>query len=123
MCKHPLIGAEVLRRCETQMLARGRSVFNLGIEIALAHHERWDGAGYPHGLSGEDIPLSARIVAVADVFDALTSKRPYKAAWPVERALETIDADAGKHFDPAAVRALHRALPEVLAFYERHKHV
>ena len=123
MMLHPKIGADVLQRCEAQMLARGRSVFRTGIDIALAHHERWDGTGYPNQTAGSDIPLSARIVAVADVFDALTSKRPYKQAWPVERALAAIDADAGKHFDPAIVAALHRCLPEVLAFYAKHKHV
>lgn len=123
MSRHPLIGAEVLRRCEAQLQARGRSVFRVGIEIAEGHHEKWDGSGYPHGLAGEAIPLSARIVAVADVLDALTSKRPYKEAWPFERALAAIDADAGRHFDPAVVAALHRRLPEVLDFYERHKHV
>jgi HD-GYP domain-containing protein (c-di-GMP phosphodiesterase class II)/HAMP domain-containing protein len=123
MSRHPLIGADVLRRCEAQMQARGRSVFRVGIEIAEGHHEKWDGSGYPRGLAGEAIPLAARIVAVADVFDALTSKRPYKEAWPVERALAAIDADAGRHFDPAVVAAFHRRLPEILAFYERHKHV
>lgn len=123
MCRHPLIGAEVLRRCEAQMLARGRSVFKVGIEIAEGHHEKWDGSGYPYGLAGEAIPLAARIVAVADVFDALTSKRPYKEAWPIERALATIDADSGRHFDPAIVAALHRRWPEIQAFYEQHKHV
>jgi HAMP domain-containing protein len=87
------------------------------------HPTRWDGMGYPNGLAGESIPLSARIVAVADVFDALTSRRPYKEAWSVERALATIDADAGSHFDPEVVAALHRTLPEVLAIHERLKHV
>lgn len=123
MARHPAIGAEVLRRCEAQMLARGRSLFRVGIEIAEGHHERWDGTGYPNGLAGEAIPLAARIVAVADVFDALTSKRPYKEAWSVDRALETIDASSGQRFDPAVVAALRRRLPEILAFYERHKHV
>ncbi|MFM7533187.1 MAG: HD-GYP domain-containing protein, partial [Rubrivivax sp.] len=123
MSRHPLIGAEVLRRCEAQMQARGRSVFRVAIEIAEGHHEKWDGSGYPQGLAGEAIPLAARIVAVADVLDALTSRRPYKEAWPMDRALATIDGDAGKHFDPAVVAALHRCLPDILAFYERHKHV
>ncbi|RPH45038.1 MAG: HD domain-containing protein [Burkholderiales bacterium] len=123
MCRHPTIGADVLRRCEAQMQQRGRSMFRIGIEIAEAHHERWDGTGYPNGLAGEAIPLSARIVAVADVFDALTSRRPYKEAWSIDRALATIDADSGSHFDPEVVAALHRTLPEVLAIHERHKHV
>ncbi|MEY3272538.1 MAG: hypothetical protein RLZZ341_1439 [Pseudomonadota bacterium] len=123
MSRHPVIGADVLRRCEASMLSRGRSVFRLGIEIAESHHERWDGTGYPHGLAGHAIPLSARIVALADVFDALTSRRPYKEAWPLERAMEAIRADSGRHFDPECVAALERVLPEVLAFYEQHKHV
>lgn len=123
MSLHPLIGAEVLRRCEAPMAARGRRVFQLGIEIAEAHHEKWDGSGYPKALAGADIPLSARIVALADVFDALTSRRPYKEAWSVDRALGAIRADSGRHFDPMVVAALERAMPQVLAFYERYKHV
>ncbi len=123
MSRHPTIGAEVLRRCEAQMQQRGRSLFRIGIEIAEAHHERWDGTGYPNGTAADAIPLSARIVAVADVFDALTSRRPYKEAWSVERALATIDADTGSHFDPDVVAALHRALPDVLAIHARYKHV
>ena len=72
-------------------------------EIALAHHEKWDGSGYPRGLAGEAIPLSARIVAIADVFDALTSERPYKKAWPTEQACALIQSEAGQHFDPTLV--------------------
>lgn len=123
MERHPLIGAEVLRRCEQQMEAVGYSMFQTGIEIAEAHHEKFDGSGYPHGLKGEVIPLSARIVAAADVFDALTSRRPYKEAWPVERALVYMQEEAGGHFDPQVVAALKRALPHIMAVYERHKHV
>lgn len=123
MSRHPSIGADVLRRCEAQMQQRGRSLFRIGIEIAEGHHERWDGTGYPNGIAGDAIPLSARIVAVADVFDALTSRRPYKEAWSVERALAAIDADTGKHFDPDVAAALHRTLPEVLSIHARYKHV
>lgn len=123
MERHPLIGAEVLRRCEQQMNAVGHSMFQTGIEIAEAHHEKYDGSGYPHGLKGEVIPLSARIVSAADVFDALTSRRPYKEAWPVERALVYMQEEAGGHFDPQVVAALKRALPHIMAVYERHKHV
>ena len=123
MERHPVIGGQALRRSEAQMNARGHSIFTLGIEIAECHHEKWDGSGYPAGLSGEAIPLSARIVAVADVFDALTSRRPYKEAWPVERALTVMSADAGKHFDPAVVEALHQGMPRILEIYERLKHV
>lgn len=123
MQRHPVIGGEVLRRCEAQMNRLGRSVFRCGIEIAECHHERWDGTGYPLGLAAEAIPLAARIVAVADVFDALTSRRPYKEAWTVERALATIREDVGRHFDPEAVAALERAMPRVMAVYDRLKHV
>lgn len=123
MERHPVIGAEVLRRCESQVNAVGHSVFQTGIEIAEGHHEKYDGSGYPYGLKGEAIPLSARIVAVADVFDALTSKRPYKDAWPVERALTVMDEEVGGHFDPDVVAALHRAMPQIMEVYEQHKHI
>jgi putative two-component system response regulator len=73
--------------------------------IAASHHERWDGAGYPAGLAGNAIPLVGRIVAVADVFDALTNDRPYKSAWPVEQALAEIERGAGSQFDPRVVAA------------------
>ena len=72
----------------------------MGEVIARTHHERWDGSGYPAGLAGEDIPLVGRICAVADVFDALTSPRPYKHAWTVDDALDEIAAQSGRHFDP-----------------------
>ncbi len=120
---HPVTGGQVLRRCEAQMNALGRSIFQIGIEIAEGHHEKFDGSGYPKRLAGEEIPLSARIIAAADVFDALTSKRPYKEAWPVEKALETMKSDAGKHFDPEVLAALERALPQILEIYARLKHV
>lgn len=123
MERHPVIGGQVLRRSEEQMNALGHTIFKTGIEIAECHHEKYDGSGYPNGLKEHDIPLSARIIAVADVFDALTSKRPYKDAWPVEKALETISSEAGKHFDPTIVEALHRAMPRVLDVYDRLKHV
>lgn len=123
MERHPTIGGEALRRCEAQMNLLGHSIFRVGIEIAECHHEKFDGSGYPAGLAGEDIPLVARIVAVADVFDALTSKRPYKDAWPVDKALTILDEAAGTQFDPAVVAAFRRALPQVLEIYEKHRHV
>ena len=123
MQQHPGIGGDVLRRCEDQMVAVGRSVFQLGIEIAEGHHEKYNGSGYPNKLSGDDIPLSARIVAVADVFDALTSKRPYKEAWSIEKALELLDEEANKHFDPEVVLAFKQAMPKVMGIYEKHKHI
>lgn len=95
---HTTIGASILSR-------RHFPTFLLASEIALTHHERWDGLGYPQRLSGEQIPVSGRIVAVADVFDALTHDRVYKAAWPVDKAVAEIRQGAGKQFDPAVVEA------------------
>jgi two-component system response regulator RpfG len=99
MRKHPLIGYEILQDSPSKYLQKGS-------EIALAHHERYDGTGYPYALSGNEIPLSARIVALADVFDALTSVRPYKEAWSIDRALEYVREESGKHFDPHLVEAM-----------------
>lgn len=123
MQRHPTIGGAVLRQCEKQMNAVGRSIFQLGIEIAEGHHEKFDGSGYPSQVKGKDIPLSARIVAAADVFDALTSKRPYKEAWPIDKAMEYIESQAGKHFDPDIIAAMKKAMPTILSLYEKHKHV
>lgn len=78
----------------------------------MTHHEKWDGSGYPNRLAGDAIPLAGRIAAVADVYDALTSERPYKAAWSHERAMAHIQAEAGRHFDPACVAALVAYLSE-----------
>ena len=123
MRKHPVIGADVLRRCEAQVNNAGYSMFKIGIEIAEGHHEKYDGTGYPYQRKGQEIPLSARIVALADVFDALTSRRPYKAAWPVEKALQLIDEESGKHFDPEVVKAFKSALPKIMEVYNLHKHI
>jgi len=103
MQQHTVVGARIL--------AGGRAeAVRMAEQIALSHHERWDGTGYPHGLAGEDIPLPARVVAVADVFDALVHDRPSRRAWPAERALEELRAQAGTHFDPRVVEALGRCL-------------
>lgn len=123
MKKHPVIGADVLRRCENQVNQAGFSMFKIGIEIAEGHHEKFNGTGYPYQRKGNEIPLSARIVALADVFDALTSRRPYKEAWSVEKALGLIDDESGKHFDPDVVKAFKSALPKIMDVYDKHKHV
>lgn len=100
---HTTIGAE--------LLSGGRSELSRVAErIAKSHHERWDGTGYPEGLKAEEIPLEGRIVAVVDVFDALTSERPYKRAWPLEEALAEIRAQAGRQFDPRVVQAFLHTL-------------
>jgi putative two-component system response regulator len=98
MEEHAARGARILEASSSDLV-------RLAAEIAGSHHERWDGAGYPRRLKGEAIPLSGRIVAVADVFDALTSERPYKAAWPLAEARAHLEANAGSHFDPACVAA------------------
>ena len=91
-------------------------------EIALCHHEYWNGNGYPQGLSGKNIPLSARIAAIVDVFDALTSARPYKQPWPTQKALDYITDGAGKQFDPDLVTAFLQCREQVeqikLQFWE-----
>ena len=96
MREHPVIGAQII---SPMRFLRG------AVEIVRTHHERWDGEGYPHGLRGEQIPLAARIFAVADSFDAMTSHRPYRAAMPFERALAEIGERAGSQFDPDVARA------------------
>jgi response regulator RpfG family c-di-GMP phosphodiesterase len=108
--RHSSLGGDALRAVETQI--EGTSFLTLGKEIAYYHHEKWDGSGYPMGLKGSEIPLSARIVALADVYDALTSKRVYKDAFPHEKALEIIRGDSGTHFDPDVVAAFLRHADE-----------
>lgn len=95
-------------------------LFQASRTIALTHHEKWNGQGYPNGLAGEDIPLSGRIVALADVFDALTSVRPYKDAWTVEDALEWIKTQREQHFDPELVDVFFSILPDILEFKEKY---
>jgi two-component system response regulator RpfG len=99
MREHPRRGYEVLRDSSSRFV-------QLGAQIALRHHERWDGSGYPDGLAGEDIPLAARIVAIADVLDALTTARPYKPAWPMAEALAYLRDNSGSMFDPRLIDAL-----------------
>ncbi len=111
MKSHTEIGATIIGDDNSNLLKIARI-------IALNHHEKWDGSGYPKGLIGEAIPIEARIVAIADVFDALTSVRPYKAAWTIEDTTRYIEQEAGKHFDPALVKAFSEALPKIVAIRE-----
>jgi response regulator RpfG family c-di-GMP phosphodiesterase len=106
MKQHTKYGADVLRSAENNMQKRGKSLFNMGIEIAESHHEKWDGSGYPYGKKEKEIPLCARIVAIADVFDALTSKRPYKEPFSLEVSFGIIEEGRGKHFDPYIIDIL-----------------
>ena len=103
---HTTIGGDTLRAVIEQYTAR--TFLSMGMEIAYNHHEHWNGNGYPSGIAGKDIPLAARIVAVADAYDAITSRRPYKVAMAHEEALRRIFADRGTHFDPVLVDALQR---------------
>ena len=114
MRQHSAIGSRILDNSSSQILQAGRV-------IAQHHHERWDGAGYPNGLAGSDIPLWGRICAVADVFDAVTSERPYKPAFPNEEALELLRDGRGKHFDPRVVDVFFECLEEILAIQAKHK--
>ena len=107
MKRHPLIGAEIIGQHQSGLLSMAQ-------RIAVAHHEKWDGSGYPNGVAGEDIPIEARIIAIADVFDALTSVRPYKEAWSVEKAVEHLRAQAGKHFDPRLIELFIEELPAIV---------
>ena len=101
--RHTLMGGNALKAIELQI--EGKSFLAMGREIAYNHHEKWDGSGYPRGLKGEAIPLSARIIAVADVYDALTTKRFYKEAYSHAKARDMIIELKGKHFDPEIVNA------------------
>lgn len=113
MQKHSEYGAQIIgdQNCDILKMAK---------EIAQTHHEKWDGSGYPEGLKGQYIPITGRIVAIADVFDALTSVRPYKNAWPLEKAIQYINDNTGQHFEPQLVEIFHKALPEILHIKERY---
>jgi len=113
MRRHPEIGAKIIGEHQSPLLEMSRV-------LALTHHERWDGTGYPNGVEGEAIPVVGRLAAIADVFDALTSDRPYKKAWTVDDAMETLEKDAGTHFDPRLVPPFVAARDEVIAIKEHY---
>jgi len=112
MRSHPEIGAAIIGEAEEGLLGMART-------ISLSHHEKWDGSGYPYGLSGNEIPIEGRIVAVADVFDALTTIRPYKKAWSVAKATELIRETSGHHFDPEVVNVFFDRQDEILDIKSR----
>ncbi len=112
MKRHPQIGYDILKESSS-------SILRLGATIALTHHEKFDGSGYPRGLAGDSIPLEGRIVAVADVFDALTSERPYKPAWPLARAIGLLREGRGSHFDPNCVDVFLQSWDEVQLIRQR----
>ena len=114
MKTHVDCGVDILGDHESELMTMAR-------EIAQHHHEKFDGSGYPNGLSGKDIPLSARIVAIADVFDALTSERPYKKAWSLEKTILLLEEEAGKHFDPELVPAFIKCMPRIIEVMNKYK--
>ncbi len=114
MKTHAFIGYKVLSRINTDMMKKAAI-------LAYTHHEKWDGSGYPRGLSGEDIPLEGRICAIADVFDALTSKRVYKPEFPIEKAVEILKEGRGNHFDPKLIDIFLDSMDEILAIKEKYQ--
>lgn len=112
MEKHPEYGVHILGNNDSVLMKEAKIV-------SLTHHEKWNGTGYPRGLRGDDIPLIGRIAAIADVFDALTSKRPYKEAWSNERAVNYIKNESGLHFDPKLVKSFINILPEIISIQKK----
>jgi putative two-component system response regulator len=113
MKEHTTIGAQILHGADAEFI-------KVAEVIALTHHEKWDGSGYPKGLRGSRIPLAGRIVAISDVFDALTSKRPYKDAYPIEESFEIIKENRGTHFDPDIVDAFFGSKREIIAIRRKY---
>ena len=118
MKQHTVVGGEIIDSAIEQVADDSTSYLNEAKNLTLYHHERWDGKGYPFGLKGEAIPLSARVMAVADVFDALVSRRSYKDGFPFEKAISIIREEAGTHFDPEIVRAFLECQDEARAISE-----
>lgn len=113
MMTHAVIGGEIIGDHDNDLMVTAKSV-------ALTHHEKWNGTGYPRRLSGEGIPIEGRIAAIADVFDALTSKRPYKEAWPVEKAFDVLLKERGEHFDPKLIEVFFSNIQEIMEIKEQH---
>ena len=113
MQTHAQIGADILAGDDSDLMIMAR-------EIALTHHEKWNGKGYPNNLNKENIPLVGRITSLADVFDALTSERPYKSAWPIDKAVNLISEESGQHFDPELVDVFLAELPQIIDINEKY---
>ncbi|MER2490466.1 HD-GYP domain-containing protein [Catenovulum sediminis] len=113
MKTHSEIGGQIIGNHQSELLKTAQI-------IAFTHHEKWDGSGYPYGLKGEEIPLPGRIVAIADVFDALTSERPYKKEWSIEDSVQQIYQGSGTHFDPHLINIFREVLPDILDIKEQY---
>jgi putative two-component system response regulator len=114
MKEHALNGYSILSNSDSILISTAAT-------MALTHHEKFDGTGYPYGLKGEAIPLHGRIIAVGDVFDALTSPRPYKKAWPIDEAAKFLNENSGSHFDPQCVAAFFKAWDDILKIHEQYR--
>ncbi len=112
MQTHSTVGYKILSK------SSAAPILQMAATVALRHHEKWDGSGYPDGLAGEEIPEMARIVAIADVFDALSMTRPYKEAWPLDRVMDTMTSSAGTHFDPRLIEHFVRIQPQIVAIMD-----
>ena len=112
--KHPEIGVELLGNSDNKLMSMAH-------DAALTHHEKWDGSGYPRGLKGEEIPFVGRVIAIADVFDALSTARPYKKAWLHDEVIEEIKRGSGSHFDPELVEKFLEIMPQILEIKKRHR--
>jgi response regulator RpfG family c-di-GMP phosphodiesterase/methyl-accepting chemotaxis protein len=123
MNTHAEIGGKVLEHIDSQFKVFGINYFEQAVRIAYGHHEKYDGTGYPNGLSHKSIPIEARICAVADVFDALTSKRPYKEAFSIEKSLNILKEGREKHFDPNVLDAFFDSLDDILKIYDKYKEI
>ena len=113
MKRHPELGADIIGVHDDPLLSTAHT-------IALTHHEKWDGSGYPKGLRKDEIPIEGRIIAVADVFDALSSERPYKKAWPLSDVMDFMQSQSGKHFDPDLISLLPNLLEDFAKYYEQY---
>ncbi len=116
MQMHAEVGAEILSKSNARVMKIARI-------IALSHHEKWNGKGYPKALKGLKIPIQGRIVAIADVFDALSMERPYKKSWPLDKILNLFTEESGEHFDPQLVKLFMDSLPEILIIQEKYKDI
>lgn len=120
MKTHTTIGANILKNASEGLIKKGINFFGMAIDIAAYHHEKFDGTGYPLGIKGQDIPISARIVAVADVLDALSSKRVYKEAYNIFDSMKIVVNQKSTSFDPVVIDALIDGIKEVVNVYECH---
>jgi len=121
MKQHPEIGGKLIKKANEQLIRQlGFGLLHSAYNIIVDHHEWWDGTGYPRGKKGIEISIEGQIIAIADVFDALTTRRPYKAAYPIETALAMVSEQAGTHFNPALIEIFTKKEEQIAAIYKKH---